>query len=354
MDFDQKAVKFLASFYINGGKHWTDGPLRQTPEPSQLRAAVLLLGLDFDQKAVKFLASFYINGGKHWTDGPLRQTPEPSQLRAAVLLLGLGLAEAWAGMRPPGEQVGPACRRSRARQGTPRREPQPFCPWILRELLLERRPPLTVDLDIPGPTKYEVPSASVRESSPHPHYSFGRRYPGREGGGRRAWQTAWLQSESPFTQKADFNREQSWPSPADYWPRGRPAFPAFSFGGHPTSKTPEGRGRPGLLRARAPGFHVKPLVQAPPKGPRETRPSPTTYDTLPGCLLRSPRSPAFSMNLFLPPPGLAPFSSTAQTPGPAAYSVEDCYNSRFPSAPTVVIQGVRRPKRHDTGPFCTL
>lgn len=46
--------------------------------------------------------------------------------------------------------------------------------------------------------------------------------------------------------------------------------------------------------------------------------------------------------------------SAAHTPGPAAYHVEDCYNSRFPSAPGVVIQGVRRPKRHDTGPFCTL
>lgn len=32
--------------------------------------------------------------------------------------------------------------------------------------------------------------------------------PTAEGGGRRAWQTEWLQSESPFTQKADFNREQ--------------------------------------------------------------------------------------------------------------------------------------------------
>lgn len=29
MNFDQKAVKFLANFYINGGKHWTRGPLSQ-------------------------------------------------------------------------------------------------------------------------------------------------------------------------------------------------------------------------------------------------------------------------------------------------------------------------------------
>lgn len=36
MNFDQKAVKFLANFYINGGKHWTRGPLRQKlPVPTQ-------------------------------------------------------------------------------------------------------------------------------------------------------------------------------------------------------------------------------------------------------------------------------------------------------------------------------
>lgn len=46
--------------------------------------------------------------------------------------------------------------------------------------------------------------------------------------------------------------------------------------------------------------------------------------------------------------------SAARNPGPATYYVEDCYNSRFPSIPGVVIQGKRRPKRHDTGPFCTL
>lgn len=45
--------------------------------------------------------------------------------------------------------------------------------------VLERRPPILTDLDVPGPTKYEVPSASVRESSPHPHYSMGRKHPGR-------------------------------------------------------------------------------------------------------------------------------------------------------------------------------
>ncbi|ELK07424.1 hypothetical protein PAL_GLEAN10012740 [Pteropus alecto] len=106
---------------------------------------------------------------------------------------------------------------------SPLQGPSQICTRNLKELWLERRPPIVTDLDVPGPTKYEVLEASVRESSPHPHFSIGRKPPTR-----------------------------------------------------------------------------------------------------------------------------------ARNPGPAAYYVEDCYNSRFPSAPGVVIQGVRRPKRHDTGPFCTL
>lgn len=98
--------------------------------------------------------------------------------------------------------------------------------------MLERRPPLVTDLEVPGPAKYEVPDVFVRESSPHPCYSLGQKHPGpgalpqplegappcsdrylsplfhAEGGGRRAWQTEWLSSESPFTQKVDFNREK--------------------------------------------------------------------------------------------------------------------------------------------------
>ncbi|KAM5184809.1 protein STPG3 [Callospermophilus lateralis] len=299
--------------------------------------------MNFDQKAVKFLANFYINGGKHWTHGPLSQKPLcPTQPEATVVLRSGD--EMWLSKRK-GASAG-------LRLGTC--TPQtchPICSGTLKELLLERRPPILIDLDVPGPTKYEVPNLSVRESSPHPHYSIGCKHPGREGGGRRAWQTMWLQSESPFTQKADFNQEQKWPSPADYGPLSRTSFPAFSFGGRrrSISKTPSGLARPGLLRGRGPRAHLPP--QASVQAPAEKRPSPNTYDILPGYRLQNPRSPAFSMSRS---PAFASWFSSSQTPGPAAYYVEDCYNSRFPSAPGVVIQGVRRPKRHDTGPFCTL
>lgn len=88
-----------------------------------------------------------------------------------------------------------------------------------------------------------------------------------------------------------------WPSPAEYRPVSQPAFPAFSFGARgrrPAVKIPEGHFRPGMLRDRGPCTYT-PLLAAPqPSG--EKRPSPNTYDILPGCRLQSKRSPAFSMS----------------------------------------------------------
>nr|XP_036864197.1 protein STPG3 isoform X2 [Manis javanica] len=254
--------------------------------------------MNFDQKAVKFLANFYINGGKHWTHGPLRQKLlVPTRPKAAVRLSGLEPGAACEQMRPQEAQEFPASIRMHTH---PLQEPPPPCTRNLRELLLELRPPVVTDLDIPGPTTYRVPDASVRESSPHPHFSFGRKPPAREGGGRRAWRTVWSQRESPVSQKADFKRE----------PEALPQTPGA-----------------------------------------EKRPSPNTYDILPGCCLQRSRPPAFSLSRS---PAFDSWVSYSLTPGPATYHVEDCYNSRFPSAPGVVIQGVRRPKRHDTGPFSML
>ncbi|XP_046511086.1 protein STPG3 [Equus quagga] len=309
--------------------------------------------MNFDQKAVKFLANFYINGGKHWTRGPLRQKlPVPTQPNGAVLFWRPEPGAAWDEMWPPGVQEFPVGLRM---QTDALQKPPLMCTQNLRELLLEQRPPIVTALDVPGPTKYQVPDASVRESSPHPHFSIGRKHPCREGGGRRAWQTMWFQSETPFMQKTDFNREQKWPSPANYQPLSQSAFPACSFGGHrPASKTPEARIQPGLPRVGGAHHrhHAQSLFQASLQAPGgEKRPGPNTYDIVPGCRLQSPRAPMCTMSHS---PAFASWISSSCTPSPAAYYVEDCYNSRFPSAPRAVIQGVRRPKRHDTGPFCTL
>ncbi|XP_040860509.1 protein STPG3 [Ochotona curzoniae] len=291
--------------------------------------------MNFDQKAVKFLANFYINGGRHWTRGPLSQqlsqSPQPG---AALLWLGAAWEEAWPLPRhdvPAGLDVPTEC--------------TPANMGALKELLLERRPPLVTDLEVPGPAKYEVPDVFVRESSPHPCYSLGQKHPGPEGGGRRAWQTEWLSSESPFTQKVDFNREKKWPSPADYRPLSGPAARACSPWAHrPVSRAPEGQ-------ARAAPSGPQPLIQALARARGEKRPGPCTYDVLPGDRLRSPRSPAFSMRNAR---ASAPGGSPAGVPGPGAYRAELCLDSRCRPAPGGLIQGARRPKRHDTGPFCAL
>ncbi|XP_077005035.1 protein STPG3 isoform X3 [Tamandua tetradactyla] len=281
-----------------------------------------------------------------------RHRRPPSNFRgpkAAVHLSDPESRSAWAKMGSPGAWEVPAG--LRVRVGIPQ-DPLSACIRRQRELLLERRPPVLSDLEIPGPTRYGVPDAALREASPHPCYSIGRKPTARDGGGRRAWQTLWFQSESPFTQKTDFNREQKWPSPTDYQPLSGPAFPTFSFAGRrQDSKTPEGRRRLGPPRARGAGARAQATLQPPPQSPGEKRPSPTTYDVLPGCRLQSPRPPAFSMSRS---PAFTAWVSSSSSPGPAAYDVENCYKSRFPSAPGVVIQGVRRPKRHDTGPFSTL
>ncbi|CAI9175190.1 unnamed protein product [Rangifer tarandus platyrhynchus] len=248
--------------------------------------------MNFDQKVVKFLANFHINGGRHWTHGSLKQKPPvTSQLNATVLLSGLepGLGASREEMWPPAVQELQVGLRT---QTSPLQEP---LTRNLRELLLEQRPPIVTDLHVPGPTKYQVPDASVRESSPHPHFSIGCRHPTHEGGGRRAWQTVWFQSESPFTQKADFSREQKWPSPADYQLPSPPACPAFSFRGRPTSRPPEVQARQGVLQAWGMGPRGQPLLQAPPPTGDKTGPGPSTYNILPGCRLKGPCPPAFSM-----------------------------------------------------------
>ncbi|XP_062063145.1 protein STPG3 isoform X1 [Lepus europaeus] len=293
--------------------------------------------MNFDQKAVKFLANFYINGGKHWTHGPLSQKlPRPPQSQSAVLWLGPRPGAAW-------EEAWPSQKQAVA--AAPGLGVDTACAATLRKLLLERRPPLLTDPEVPGPAKYQVPSASARESSAHPHYSLGRRHPGPEGGGRRAWQTEWLRSESPFTHKVDFNRELKWPSPAHYRPLSGPAARSCSARVPlPAAMAPEGQARPARPRAH-------PLVQALARARGEKRPDPGTYDVVPGHRLRSPRAPAFSMGRARAPASRA---GPAGVPGPGAYRTERARDSRFRSAPGALIQGVRRPKRHDTGPFCAL
>ncbi|KFP82291.1 hypothetical protein N311_08302, partial [Apaloderma vittatum] len=42
---------------------------------------------------------------------------------------------------------------------------------------------------------------------------------------------------------------------------------------------------------------------------------------------------------------------TEITPGPGAYNTERGYRACLPRSPRIIIQGMRRPKKHETGPF---
>uniref|UniRef100_A0A8C0J6L2 Uncharacterized protein n=1 Tax=Chelonoidis abingdonii TaxID=106734 RepID=A0A8C0J6L2_CHEAB len=114
-----------------------------------------------------------------------------------------------------------------------------------------------------------------------------------EGGGRRSWQKSWFQSKSPFTRKADFNTESN---------VGDACFSHWL------------------------NLHK---------------------------FLSPPRtSPSYSIRNR--PQGTHQWDSSGNMPGPGLYDIEKGHIARLPSSPSVIIQGIRRPKRHETGPFTTL
>lgn len=69
------------------------------------------------------------------------------------------------------------------------------------------------------------------------------------------------------------------------------------------------------------------------------------------------RQGALLSSLQLPSP-IHPLASlfhpSEGTPGPGTYNVAFGHNAALPSSPSFYIQGVRRPKKHETGPFTTL
>lgn len=70
----------------------------------------------------------------------------------------------------------------------------PNTPWATSTLVEVHVPTTLPNLGEWGPPALKTFPPTIR--------------PTAEGGGRRAWQTEWLQSESPFTQKTDFNQER--------------------------------------------------------------------------------------------------------------------------------------------------
>ncbi|KAM3825644.1 protein STPG3 [Vipera latastei] len=188
-----------------------------------------------------------------------------------------------------------------------------------------------LNTDSPGPAAYSPPTMACRETIA-PSYTFGWKTPPREGGGRRAWQKSWFMSKNPFCRKVDFNTESNWPSPSQYGqPLGakaanRPNTPNFTFGQ---------RGESSLVNKGS-------LYE----------PGPNQYNIERGYTLMLHRSPSIIINPV--PVTLFRWVEKEGTPGPGAYNVDKGYNARFPRCPGFYIQGVRRPKKHETGPFSTL
>nr|XP_056716111.1 protein STPG3 [Euleptes europaea] len=195
----------------------------------------------------------------------------------------------------------------------------------------ERWPPLTVNMDSPGPTAYSPPSVNYRETTA-PSYTFGWKTPPKEGGGRRSWQKTWFQSKHPFTRKVNFSSETNWPSPFHYnqslnsKPANRPSSPSYTFGQKGTFS-----------------FTSK-------DAPYE--PAANRYDTVRGYKQVLQRAP--SIIISPAPQHVYRWASKEGTPGPGTYNVEMGHTARLPSSPSFFIQGVRRPKKHETGPFSTL
>ncbi|TKC51686.1 hypothetical protein EI555_013256, partial [Monodon monoceros] len=130
-----------------------------------------------------------------------------------------------------------------------------------------------------------------------------------------------------------------WPSPADYQPPGPPACLAFSFGGRLAPGPPEAQAHLGMLQAW---------------GPSVDGVSSIAYDILPGCRLPGPCPPAFCVSRS---PLLASWVGSCKEPAPWArlpMAWRTATTLTSPPHTGVVIQGLRRPKCHDTGPFCAL
>ncbi|XP_075435293.1 protein STPG3 isoform X2 [Ascaphus truei] len=192
--------------------------------------------------------------------------------------------------------------------------PQKLVTW---NEAMSSRPPLCVDLDGPGPTSYSPSNMGLKET---PCYTFGRKTPPREGGGRTAWQTSWFQSSTPFLKKTHF--ETMWPSPCSYAPPSTLGPNQFSRAQHP-SFTIGRRGNQQLLVSND----------------ALNNPSPDTYNRAEAHERVLQTHPAYSLRYRTN--GTVLWTNKDQTPGPGAYELEKSYSAVTPHSPSYYIQGQR-------------
>uniref|UniRef100_A0A8C0J8C4 Uncharacterized protein n=1 Tax=Chelonoidis abingdonii TaxID=106734 RepID=A0A8C0J8C4_CHEAB len=165
-----------------------------------------------------------------------------------------------------------------------------------------------------------------------------------EGGGRRSWQKSWFQSKSPFTRKADFNTESNVGDACfSHW------LNLHKFLSPPRAQTGKNRRLCSPRLCPLPVWcHTFPFIFP----DAHINPAPNKYDTTPAYFQVLQTSPSYSIRNR--PQGTHQWDSSGNMPGPGLYDIEKGHIARLPSSPSVIIQGIRRPKRHETGPFTTL
>ncbi|XP_038623966.1 protein STPG3 isoform X2 [Tachyglossus aculeatus] len=264
--------------------------------------------MNFDQKVVKFLANYYINGGQHWKYG--RQPPfRPCGPQ-------LGCADSPLALPAPSLSVGSKCPVLDYCQKWNSLKAQTRQQLTFREAL-ECRPPRLTDPEAPGPAHYPALAGNWGLQK---HRAPRARMPRRDGGGH----CFGCQNKNPFTRKVNLIAKNQQP------PAFQPAQVPGRASQRPTQAHPVGHSF---------GRRLPPIP-----------PGPNAYNVDPG--YRSLHAHPWTSSMSLHSQAWA---NSGLTPGPGAYTLRETRrSSRFAWAPGILIQGVRRHKRHDTGPFCTL
>ncbi|XP_033122053.1 uncharacterized protein LOC117121068 [Anneissia japonica] len=195
------------------------------------------------------------------------------------------------------------------------------------------RPPLPIDLDLPGPWHYSPTNKPPNETNA-PEYSFGMKFYERGGGARTAHAKTWFNSTSNYTTKVNF--EKRWPSPAQYSSKpllGRrhytlPDFPVYTIG----------------VRSN---FVIN-------KKGSEYEPSPNEYYPHRSIALTLPSAPAYTFGSRHTGTCTSIRNTDPNNPGPGNYTPQIKFMSTKRHRPSFTIKGVRVPKSHMLGPHATL
>ncbi|KAH3778172.1 uncharacterized protein LOC127845215 [Dreissena polymorpha] len=209
------------------------------------------------------------------------------------------------------------------------KKPKKLITW---DEAMESRPPLRVDMEGPGPTRYSLTNRPLNETN-SPAWTFGSRcFVEKSGGSRTSWEKTWFQTPEVWTSKVDFQNDSAWPTPNNY--KARPTL-------GPKQRT----------MAEYPSYSIgtrKELSLG--KAGADKEPSPVDYDkdTADKLVLRT--APSFTHQFRRE--GTVIWQSKERSPGPGTYSPNYSYNKTH--TPAFTIRSLRREKSHVLGPFSTM